>query len=200
MLEAELRRRVQGLVDGRGQLEQADLGAAHHIGSALEVLGSTFELVVVDAPHVLDDISLEIFDRSSTILLVTEPSLSSVRAARRAIDVFRRLNYLVTPERVRLVLNRYSPQDVVTVAQIEETLGMPVFAKVSNDWAAMSRAISLGKPACADKNDSRGARDIAALARQLVPIESANGANGADESGSERPAGPLRFLFGRSKS
>jgi Flp pilus assembly CpaE family ATPase len=45
-----------------------------------------FDYVVVDAPHGFSDIALEIFDRSSSVLLVTELSLPSARAARRALE------------------------------------------------------------------------------------------------------------------
>jgi Flp pilus assembly CpaE family ATPase len=95
-----------------------------------------------------------------------------VRAARRSLEIFQKLNFLVSPDRVRLVVNRRGEQSAISVAQIEETLGMAVFGSISNDYASVSMAINVGKPLCGEHSDSRAGRDINALARKLVPSES----------------------------
>ena len=153
------------------QLDQVDSVTSAQVGSVLEILASTFDLVVVDCPHVFNDVALELFDRSSTILLVCEPSIPSVRAARRSLEIFHKLNFMVSPDRVRLVVNRRSDQSAIALPQMEETLGMPVFGTVTNDWAAVSMAINVGKPLCGGHAESRAGRDITALARKLVPSE-----------------------------
>jgi pilus assembly protein CpaE len=176
------------------QLDRVDGVGPTHIGAVLEILGSTFDLVVVDPPHVFNEVTLEIFDRSSTILMVCEPSIPSVRAARRSLEIFQKLNFTVTPDRVRLVVNRRSDQSAISIAQIEETLGTPVFGTVTNDWAAVSTAINVGKPLCGDHNESRAGRDIVALSRKLVPSES------VEEMPAPAPVkrpGRLASLFGK---
>lgn len=174
-------------------LDRVDGVTPDQVANVLDILHSTFDLVVVDAPHVFNEITLEIFDRSSTILLMTEPSIPSVRAARRSLEIFAKLNFLVSPDRVRLVVNRRGEQSAISVAQIEETLGMPVFGSISNDYAAVSTAINVGKPLCGDHTDSRAGRDINALARKLVPSESVDEPTGAVNV--KRP-GRMR-LFGK---
>ena len=154
------------------QLDRVDGVTPAQIANVLDILHSTFDVVVVDAPHVFNEITLEVFDRSSTILLMAEPSIPSVRAARRSLEIFQKLNYLVSADRVRLVVNRRGEQSAISLAQIEETLGMPVFGSISNDYASVSMAINVGKPLCGDHTDSRAGRDINALARKLVPSES----------------------------
>jgi pilus assembly protein CpaE len=152
-------------------LDQVDGFTAAHVSSVLDILSNTYDLVVVDSPHVFNDLTLEIFDRSSTILLVCEPSIPSVRAARRSLEIFHKLNFMVTSDRVRLVVNRRSDHSAINLPQIEETLGLPLFGSVTNDYAAVSMAINVGKPLCGGHGDSRAGRDIAALARKLVPSE-----------------------------
>ena len=153
------------------QIDQADGMTAHQAGSILEVVGSTHELVVVDAPHVFNDITLELFDRSSTILLVVEFSIPSVRAARRSLDLFQKLNYLAVPDRVRILANRRAEKSAITPLQVEETLGMPISFNVANDYAAVSESINLGRPLCAETPASRAGRDIDALARRLGAVD-----------------------------
>lgn len=155
------------------QIDQADGLTAHQTGSILEVVGSTHDLVVVDAPHLFNDIALEIFDRSSQILLVVELSIPSVRAARRSLELFHKLNYLAVQDRVRLVINRKSERSAIAPAQVEDTLGLPIAFNVSNDYAAVSESINMGRPLCTMTPTSRAGRDIDAIAREIVPTDEA---------------------------
>lgn len=176
------------------QLDRVDGLTGHQVGAVLDILSGMFDFVVVDAPHLFNDLALEIFDHSSTIVLVCEPNIPSVRAARRSLEIFHRLNFLVTPDRVRLVVNRLAESSAIGRDQIEETLGVPVFASIINDYASVSMAINVGKPLCGGHDDSRAGRDILALSRKLLPAEFA-----ADETAvavpAKRPLG-LR-LFGK---
>jgi len=175
------------------QLDRVEGIGAEHVGTILDILAKTFDIVVVDAPHVFNEVSLEIFDRTSTIILLTELSVPSVRAARRSLDIFGKLNFLAVPDRVRLVVNRFSEQSALTTGQLEDTLGLPVFACIANDFTAVSEAINLGRPLCGEKAEGPAARDIVALAHQLVPGESSDG---QPETIPQRRQGRLR-LFGR---
>jgi pilus assembly protein CpaE len=154
------------------QLDRAESAEPGTLGGVLETLSAMFDFVVVDAPHGFSDVALEIFDRTSTILLVTELSLPSARAARRALDVFHRLNYLVTPDRVRPVVNRFVEPGPLSISQFEETLGIPVAARIANDYAAVSKAINFGRPLFLDAPESRATRDLVALARRLAGTSS----------------------------
>ena len=144
------------------QLDRAERLEPGTVGGVLETLSAMFDYVVVDAPHGFSDTALEIFDRSSTILLVTELSIPSARAARRALEVFQRLNYLVTPDRVRPIVNRFVENGAVSLAQFEETLGLSIAARIANDYAAVSKAINLGRPLFMDAAESRATRDLIA--------------------------------------
>jgi len=179
------------------QLDRVDGLTANQVGSVLEILGSTFDVVVVDAPHVINEITLEAFDRSSTILLVVEPSVPSVRAARRSLEIFQKLNYLTIPDRVRLVLNRRTDSGAITAAQLEDTLGLPVFASVTNDYAIVSQAINMGRPLCGGAvPEGKAGRDLAALARLLVPAAESASQASAEEAAPKRPGGPRFFRRG----
>jgi pilus assembly protein CpaE len=175
------------------QLDRVANVTPQQVGNMLEILNSTHDRVVVDCPHAFNEYTLEIFDRSSTILLVTELSIPSVRAARRSLDILAKLNFMTGPDRVRLVVNRFSNQSAIDTAQIEDTLGMPVFGTIANDYASVSRSINMGEPLCEDPNDSKAARDILALARKLVPADAIEESEVAVPA---RRSGRLRF-FGK---
>ncbi len=178
------------------QLDQADGVNGPQIGGAIDILADTFDFVVIDTPHVINDVTLEIFVRSSNILVIVQRTVASVRAARRALDVLEKLNYLVGPDRVQLVVNRHGASHGITMEQLEETVGMPVFASVANDYAAVSRGIDTGKALCDQAPDNRAARDLDALARRLIgPV---NGRAEVEPVLMVRPA--RSWFFGRRKA
>ena len=150
------------------QLDQVT-ASADQAGNVVEILSSMFETVVIDAPHAFDDRSIEIFDRSTTLLIVVEPSLPSVRAARRSLEILQRLNFLAVPDRVRLLVNRRSDTNSITLDQLEDTLRLKTFGTIANDYAAVSQAINLGRPLCLGSPGSNAAKDILAIARKLAP-------------------------------
>ncbi len=152
------------------QLDQAT-ASADQAGTIVETLSSMFETVVVDAPHAFDDRTVEIFDRSTVLLLVVEPSLPSVRAARRSLEILNRLNFLASPDRVRLVVNRRSDASSITMQQLEDTLRLKPFGTITNDYAAVSQAINLGRPLSVGNPGSNAAKDILNLARRLASAD-----------------------------
>ena len=113
-----------------------------------------------------------------------------MRAARRSLELFHKLNYLAVQDRVRIVINRKSERSAIVPAQVEETLGLPIAFSVSNDYAAVSESINMGRPLCTMAPTSRAGRDIDVIARELVPTE------GAETTQTPAPRKRLR-LFGK---
>jgi pilus assembly protein CpaE len=170
-------------------MSQAEPPTPAQTGEILDGLSSMFEVVVVDAPHTFDEVSLEILDRSSTILVLVELSVPSLRAARRALDVFDRLHYTSVPGRVQLVVNRYSGgREFITLEQVYETLQVRPFATIENDYRRVFASVNSGRPVCLDDPDTAAARDLTRLAAKLLNRET-------QAKPEERPA--RRGIFGR---
>ncbi len=171
-------------------LSQTELLTPTQAGAILDTLSSSFEAVVVDAPHTFDEVTLEIFDRSSTILVMVELSVPSLRAARRALNVFDRLHYTAVPGRVQLVVNRYSGgREFITLDQLRDTLQVRPLATIENDYRRVFASVNAGRPVCLDDPESAAARDITSLAAKLLNRES-------PAKPEERPA--HRGIFGRT--
>ena len=191
-LHMNLLRHVSGIsvLAQPDELSQMEMLAPAQVGEILDSLSASFEAVVVDAPHTFDEVSLEIFDRSSTILVMLELSIPSIRAARRALDVFDRLHYTSVPGRIQVVVNRYSGgREFITLAQLEETLQVRPFATIENDYRRVFASVNSGRPLCLDDPDSAAARDLSALAGKLLNRET------AVKTEEQRPV--RRGLFGR---
>jgi pilus assembly protein CpaE len=173
-LQMNLLRHVSGIsvLAQPEDMSQAEPPTPAQTGAVLDGLSSMFDVVVVDAPHTFDEVTLEILDRSSTILLLVELSVPSLRAARRALDVFDRLHYTSVPDRVQLVVNRYSGgREFITLDQVYETLQVQPYATIENDYRRVFASVNSGRPVCLDDPDTAAARDLTRLAAKLLNRE-----------------------------
>ena len=134
-------------------------------------LSASFPYVICDLNHGFNDVSLEVFDASSHILVITLLNLPAIRSAHRCLEVFKQLNYLQNEDKVRLVVNRYLPNRDIDVAQLEETLQYSVFWKIPNDYSTVIDAVNSGLPIEEVDTDSDVAKSFRSLAATLAGIE-----------------------------
>jgi pilus assembly protein CpaE len=168
-------------------LNKLEIVSPAQAGGMVDALSSSFDVVVIDAPHTFDEVSLELFDRSTSILVVLELSVPGIRAARRALDVFERLHYTVVPERVKLIVNRYSrSRALISLDQLAEALQNRAYHTIENDYQRIFTSVNAGRPLCLDDPDAPAARDITALAGKLIHREAP-----------VAQPGPRKGLFGR---
>jgi pilus assembly protein CpaE len=151
--------------------EQTEGITGPRIHEILEHLTSSFSYVVCDLSHSFNDVTLEVFDNSSNILVVTLLNLPAIRSSHRCIEVFKQLNYLQDERRVRMVVNRYLPNRDIDVAQLEETLHYPVYWKVPNDYPTVIDAVNSGLPIEEVDPDSEVAQCYRTMAADLAGIE-----------------------------
>jgi pilus assembly protein CpaE len=171
------------------ELTQAEPLSAAQAGEIVDVLSSAFDCVVLDCPHAFEEISLELLDRSTTILMVVELSIPSIRATRRALEVLEHLRFTEIQSRVQLVVNRYSgARGFITLDQLYEAVGMRASHTVHNDYRRVFASVNAGRAICLEDPVSPAAKDITAMAGRLI--------------GRDTPATPVednlrRGFFGR---
>ena len=76
-------------------------------------------------------------------------------------------------DQVRLVLNRYDPSDSISPADVERSLGLKVFWKVSNDYEAVMGSVNSGKPIVLNGGSSTYTNDVKGLAAAVTGVTSA---------------------------
>jgi pilus assembly protein CpaE len=130
------------------------------VEGALTGLGGVFDLVVVDAPPLIDVVAAATLDRSDRIVLVLTPEVGAVQAAIAMLRVMDELQ-----AKVVLVLNRVSPQAAVPEAAIEKALGHPLALKIPYD-PAQAAAFATGKPLAWQRTSS----PLAMGAKELLEI------------------------------
>lgn len=151
---------------------QADSISAAHCISVLNALADMCDYVVVDGPTRYDSGGQTIIDTADINLLVIQLIVPSVRNADR---IYRELGAQgFNLGRLQLVCNREElGGGTLDVAQVQKTLGRPVFAAIPDDTKSVSAAINMGLPLCAQWSKSKVRQAVVALASKIHNPQSA---------------------------
>ena len=118
------------------------------IGKLVDLLSAQFPFVVIDAGLSLGDGAGPLFQLASTIYLVTQADIPSLRSSQRFVSYLRAYG----EPNVELVLNRFEGRKAqFDDDQLTKTLGIAPKWKVPNDYAAARRAADSGAPVISDR-------------------------------------------------
>ncbi|MFH1245195.1 MAG: response regulator [Candidatus Omnitrophota bacterium] len=143
--------------------EDADNITNAHISQLISKLRWTFDYVVIDGGHQFDSRTISALDLADVIYVVLLLDLPTIRSTFRCLEVLRRLGY--SQEKVKLILNRFDPnKDVISLREVEDTLGYPIYWKLPNDFNSVITSINQGQPIF----DAAKKTDLAASFLKLV--------------------------------
>ncbi|HHW09080.1 MAG TPA: response regulator/pilus assembly protein [Firmicutes bacterium] len=172
------------LLAGPDRPEEAELIDVSLVDQVLRLMQVMCRRLVVDMPNRMEEMLLPVLDRHPVCVMVITPELATVRNAGQAIRLLRDLEYDI--DRLKLVLNRYSPQAPINQATIERNLGLPVFAVIPDDPKAMRTAGTRGEPVVVGQPDSPSGKALAQLAAALLGQEAPAGTAEAAEKSRPR--------------
>ena len=126
------------------QIEPLDAVNVDALLAAIEQMRRHYGLVVVDLPPGWTNWSASLAATASLIIIVAEPSLSSLRQARRTLELCDALG--IASERVAVVANKVENKMFrpITAKDVGETLGREVLAALPDMGEAMARAQDQG--------------------------------------------------------
>jgi pilus assembly protein CpaE len=139
----------------------------------LSYLRGHYDYVVVDTSKSFGPATLGAFEQADKVFLVATVDLPSLRNIQRALPLVRR----VTPagdDATHLVINRFDAAGEVTVADIEKSLQMPVYATLANDYESVIASINMSKPVILNGIKSPYAKSIKHLVDRIVGKGSAS--------------------------
>ena len=100
-------------------------------------------MICADLSGNLERYSIELMHESKRIFLVCTPEIPSLHLAR---EKYQYLQSLDLGDRVSVLLNRCQKRPVISPAQIEDLLGLPVHMTFPNDYQCVTRALADGRP------------------------------------------------------
>jgi pilus assembly protein CpaE len=157
------------------QIEEGDTVGHDEVKLAIRLLRSQFRHTVVDTPRTITGSTVAAFELADHVLLLTDLSIPSVRAARRFLDLLERLN--VGTSRVELVVTEIL-RGPVDLRDVTRSLGKEPIVTLPRDEAGASQAMNSGAPL----NGGRPAglaTAVAALATKLAGVQQQPAARGS---------------------
>ncbi|MGK7312248.1 MAG: AAA family ATPase [Candidatus Longimicrobiales bacterium M2_2A_002] len=136
------------------------------IAQILGLLRSHYDYVLVDTSKSLAPPALAALRTADPIILITNMDVPSLRNLKRCLPILDDAT-AGDASRLRLVVNRYNPKSLVSVDDIEETLGIEVYKTLTNDFETVITSISAGQPLVL-QGGSRYAEQCRELARDIA--------------------------------
>ncbi len=108
----------------------------------IDFMRRNYQALCFDLSGNLEKYSLEIMHEAKKIFLVCTPEIPSLHLAREKYLYLRQLDL---QDRVFVLLNRCQKNNIISPAQIEQLLGLPIQLTFPNDYQGVHRALTLGK-------------------------------------------------------
>jgi pilus assembly protein CpaE len=159
-----------------------------------------YDFIIIDTSSRLDDVTINLCDIATSILLVLAPTLPSVKGVRFVLDLFDQI-YEDSQDRVRLVLTqvreeRRGQRIALGTDSIKNFLKRDIYATISHDEKAVLQALNRGIPLItADrKNSTPSVKDLTDLAGRMRNEYMGNDSLDDEDESSDRGTGFLKGL------
>lgn len=107
-------------------------------------LKKIFPYIIIDMSSNIDANSLKILDKSDLIFFTTIINIPAIRNAQRCLNLFKSRQY--PKDKVKILINRFTENEEISIDDIETTLGEKVYWKIPNNYFSIMEAINKGVP------------------------------------------------------
>lgn len=114
------------------------------MGKLLTLMKRMFDFVIIDAGQSTNDSSMKVLQISDTLMLISVLSLPCLANTNKLLKSLSDLGY-ISPERIKVILNRYTRKGEIPLKDAEAGIGREVFT-IPNDYNVTMAAINNGKP------------------------------------------------------
>ena len=156
------------------QIEEADSIGHDEVKLALQLLRSQFRYTVVDTPRMITGSTVAALELADHLLVITDLTIPSVRAARRFVDLIERLS--IPTDRVQLIITELI-RGPVELKDVTRSLAKEPIITLPRDDASASQAMNSGSPLNSGKPGGLPAA-ITALAAKLTGVQQPSQARG----------------------
>lgn len=168
--------------------QYAESITVYTVEQVMETLRESYDYIIVDTPSQLQDTTLAVLDAAKTILLLTSLDLLALHKTRTALEMLRQL---YAPEKIQLVLNRANSDVGISLADVENVLGVPMRAQIPSDGRIVVTSINEGKPFVLYNQQTLIAKRLNSLALEMLGRDPV----ATDDSAGKNSGGFLKKLF-----
>ena len=146
--------------------EESEEVGMEQLSSILELTRQLFDVVVVDCASMrVDDRTMEIFNLSDKIFVVTDLSVPAVRNASRLCTLIEKMG--VGAKKIEVVVNRYHKGSALSIDEVEKTLKKTIFWLFPNDFVDIVSSINQGEPLVEKRPDAPFSKNTIEFAEKL---------------------------------
>jgi pilus assembly protein CpaE len=116
-----------------------------HLEKLVDLMKQNYQQVVFDLPRQIDHLTSTVIERSDRIFVVLQQSLSHVRDATRLLGILSE-ELGIEDDRITLVVNRFSKNAPISVADLKKALHRDDFVQIPNDYRIVTESINAGAP------------------------------------------------------
>ncbi len=133
------------ILPGPANLEEAEAVTAEHLGKILAYLKNmqVFRWILVDAGHLMAEITLKALELSDHLVLVTAPLVPALANTRKWLGLLQLLELEVP---VEIWMNAWDKNAPLAVSEVSDYLGAEVHGTLPGDADAVNRSINDGRP------------------------------------------------------
>ncbi len=144
---------------------------AAHTHRLLEFIRRNYDAICLDISGHCDILAMEAMADAKKIVIVCTPEAPALHMAREKLDF---LETAHLANRCVVVLNRCTKRPVLTLQEVERILGVPVFARLPNDYQSVQRALHDGTWLPPGSEIAKGIQTLAdLLVEKQVPVKEA---------------------------
>jgi pilus assembly protein CpaE len=114
------------------------------IEKLLTMMGEIFDFIVIDGGQSVDEIFLKIFQIADTVLVVSILSLPCLTNVKRLLWTFQKMGFPQN-ENIKILINRCHKKSLVSLEEMEKSIGQGIFWQIPNDFQTTMNAINQGK-------------------------------------------------------
>ncbi len=148
--------------------QYAESITVYTVEQVVETLRENYDIIIVDTPSQLQDTTLAVLDAAKTVLLLTSLDLLALHKTRTALEMLRQL---YPPEKIQPVLNRANSDVGISLADVENVLGVKMKSRIPSDGRIVVRSINEGKPFVIYDAGTPIAKEINRLALEILGVE-----------------------------
>lgn len=137
------------------------------VGLLMDLLTSNFGHVVADASHTLDELSVAVLGRATTVVLVMQQSVVQLKKTARMLRILTR-EIGILDDHILVVVNRRIKHSTVALEDIRRTLRRERLPVVPNDYKSALASIDSGVPLLKFDRSSTVSKAIVELQRQIA--------------------------------
>lgn len=144
--------------------EYAEYITANHITAIIRSVRPYYEYIIIDLPNNFSDQTIAALENSDEIMLVSDPDILSLKAAKNAMNV---LSQLQIKDKTRLIINKNAPS-LIQKKDFEEMLEMPVYATFSVDSKTVNNSVNKGEPFILRSSKTTICREVNAYIQRII--------------------------------